>query len=133
MDGYGFALESFDVVGEWRDHYRATGGAGPDKDRKIFNGHRIEYHSGPAVDCTGQMPDGRPFKDVNELRAILAADPERLARAFTSQLVTYATGAEISFADRAAVNRIVKKAAAKNYGLRTLIVEVVQSDLFTHK
>ena len=29
MDGYGFALESFDVVGEWRDKYRAVGGAGP--------------------------------------------------------------------------------------------------------
>jgi hypothetical protein len=130
MDGYGYALESFDVVGEWRDHYRAIGVVDP---AKFLHGRRLEYHSGLAVDCTGQMPDGRAFKEVNELRSILATDPERLARAFTSQLITYATGAEISFADRAEVERIVKYSAAKNYGLRTLLVEVVQSELFTHK
>jgi len=133
MDGYGFALESFDVVGEWRDRYRATGGTGPDELGKIIHGHRIEYHPGPAVDCTGQMPDGRAFKEVNELRTLLAAEPERLAKAFTSQLVTYATGAEISFADRAVVERIVKNAAAKQYGLRTLLAEVVQSEVFLRK
>ena len=133
MDGYGFALESFDVVGEWRDHYRSTGGTGPDEQQKIIHGKRIEYHFGPAVDCTGKMPDGRAFREVNELRSLLAADPARLARAFTGQLITYATGAEISFADRAAVERIVKDSAAKNYGLRTLLAEVVQSELFHHK
>ena len=130
MDGYGFALESFDVIGGWRDHYRATGAEGVEK---ILHGRRIEYHAGPAVDCTGQMPDGRNFKEVNELRTLLAAEPERLAKAFTSHLVTYATGAEISFADRAEVERIVKKASARHYGLRSLIEEVVQSPLFLRK
>ncbi|HEX4792433.1 MAG TPA: DUF1592 domain-containing protein [Humisphaera sp.] len=133
MDGYGFALESFDVVGEWRDHYRASGNSDPAGFHKIIHGKPIEYHFGPAVDCTGQTPDGRAFNDVNELRAMLAADPQRLARAFTGQLITYATGAEISFADRAAVDLIVKKAEPKGYGLRTLLVEVVQSELFNHK
>jgi len=133
MDGYGFALESFDVIGGWRDHYRATGGAGPDAQRKFIHGKKIDYHPGPAVDCTGQMPDGRAFKEVNELRELLAADPARLARAFASQLITYATGAEISFADRAAVERIVKNSAVKQHGLRTLVLEVVQSELFNHK
>ena len=129
MDGYGFALESFDVVGEWRDKYRAVGAGG----FKLVNGIGIYYHFGLPVDCTGQLPDGRPFDDVNGLRKLLAADPERLARAFTSQLITYATGAEIGFADRAAVERIVKNSAASKHGLRTLLVEVVQSELFNHK
>lgn len=133
MDPYGFALESFDVVGEWRGQYRAMGGAGRDEDRKLVNGHRIEYHAGLPVDCTGQLPDGRPFNDVNELRAMLAAEPERLARAFVGQLVTYATGAEISFADRSAVERILKDAAGKNYGLRTMLLGVVESELFQSK
>ena len=133
MDGYGFALESFDVVGEWRDHYRSTGGTGPDEQRKIIHGKRIEYHFGPAVDCTGKMPDGRAFKEVNELRALLAADPARLARAFTSQLITYATGAEISFADRAVVEHIVAGAKPSHYGLRSLLIGVVQSEVFLRK
>lgn len=133
MDGYGFALESFDVVGEWRDHYRAMGATGPGAERKVVNGRRVEYHPGPAVDPSGEMPNGHPFKDVEELRSILTSNPERLARAFTQQLVTYATGAEISFADRAAVDAIVKQSAASHYGLRTLLLEVVQSALFNHK
>jgi hypothetical protein len=133
MDGYGFALESFDVTGEWRDKYRTVGGRGPDQERKIFNGHRIEYHFGLPVDCAGTMPDGRPFSDVEALRELLVADPSVLARAFTGHLVTYATGAEISFADRALVEAIVLRAKKNNYGLRTLLHEVIQSELFLGK
>ncbi|MDB6140037.1 MAG: hypothetical protein JWO94_3109 [Verrucomicrobiaceae bacterium] len=133
MDPYGFALESFDVVGEWRDRYRATGWEGPEETRKTLHGKRIEYHFGPEVDCTGQMPDGRAFKDVNELRGMLAADPKRLARAFTGKLVTYATGADISFADRTAVEKILARTKASGYGLRSLIVEVILSDMFLDK
>jgi len=126
MDGYGFALESFDVAGAWRERYRAMGGGALGK----IHGHGLAYHFGPAVDCTGTMPDGRPFQDVNALRDLLAADPAALARAFVQHLVVYATGAGISFADRATVDAIVARAKARDYGLRTLIHEVVQSDLF---
>jgi hypothetical protein len=133
MDGYGFAMESFDVVGEFRHNYRVLGNNDPVETRKVIHGHPIEYRPGPSVDCSGQMPDGRPFKDVNELRAILASDPHRLARAFAGHLVTYATGAEISFADRAAVERITQNAAKDGYGIHSLLMEVILSDLFNHK
>lgn len=133
MDGYGFALESFDVVGEWRDKYRALGGAGPEQDRKRVNGRFVEYHASLPVDCTGVMPDGRQFKDVNDLRTMLAAEPERLATAFAKQLVTYATDGEMTFADRARIQAIVQKIKAKNYGLRSIIHEVIQSELFQNK
>lgn len=133
MDGYGFALESFDVVGGFRDHYRATGGGGPAGKRKIIHGHPVRYYSGPVVDCTGQMPDGRAFRDVSEMKSLLAADPERLAHAFAGHLITYATGAEIGFADRAELERIVRKSADRQYGVRSLLSEEVQSELFTHK
>jgi len=128
MDGYGFALESFDVVGEWREKYRAIGAAGADKDRKKVNGHGVEYHAGLPVDCSGTMPDGRAFKDVDELRSLLAAEPKRLARAFVGHVITYATGAEVSFADRAVVDEILKKTKAKNFGLRSIVHEVIQSE-----
>jgi hypothetical protein len=131
MDGYGFALESFDVVGEWREKYRAIGGQGAE--RKMVNGHGIEYHPGLAVDCSGTMPDGRAFKDVDEMRKLFAAEPERLARAYVGHLITYATGAEVSFADRAAVDEILKKTKATGYGLRSLMHEVIQSELFRNK
>jgi mono/diheme cytochrome c family protein len=129
MDGYGFALESFDVAGEWRTRYRATGGG----ENKRIHGRNVEYHYGLPVDCAGTMPDGRPFKDVLELRDLLAADPERLARAFAGHLLVYATGGELTFADRAKVADIVKRSAAKGFGVRTLIHEIVQSDPFRTK
>ncbi|MBA3698237.1 MAG: DUF1592 domain-containing protein [Planctomycetes bacterium] len=133
MDGYGFALESYDVTGEWRNKYRAVGVKGPHEEQKIVNGHHIGYHFELPVDCAGVMPDGRPFADVDALRALLIAEPDKLARAFVGHLVTYATGAEVSFADRAAVDAIIGKAKAKGYGVRTLILETIQSDLFRTK
>jgi cytochrome c551/c552 len=133
MDGYGFALESFDVTGEWRAKYRAVGGGkGPEKD-KIVNGHHIQYHFELPVDCSGTMPDGRPFADIDQLRDLLVSEPEKLARAFVGNLVTYATGEPVSFADRAVVDAIVAKAKATGYGIRTLIHETIQSDLFRTK
>ncbi|MFT5468101.1 MAG: hypothetical protein ACI8UO_003209 [Verrucomicrobiales bacterium] len=133
MDPYGFALESFDVVGEWRGKYRVVGGEGSNEERKKVNGHAIEYHGGLPVDCTGQLPDGRPFDDVNALRTMLAGDPDRLAQAFLAQLATYATGASVSFADRAAIAAILEKTKADEHGLRSLIHELIQSELFRNK
>jgi hypothetical protein len=130
MDPYGFALESFDVTGEWRDHYRVRGGAGDDKPRTIVNGHPINYHLDLPVDCTGQLPDGRPFEDIAGLRAMLAANEEMLARAFVGHLITYATGAPVSFADRAGVEEIVRGAKPSHYGVRSLLLETIQSRIF---
>jgi len=132
MDGYGFALENFDVTGAWRDRYRAVGYNGDLKGYRI-NGNNPDYHLGPAVDSSGAMPDGRPFANVDGLRAMLAADPDRLARAFTGHLTTYATGAGISPGDRPALDAILSRARTKSFGVRTLIHEVVQSDLFRNK
>lgn len=133
MDPYGFALESFDVVGEYRDQYRIVGGTGNHAERKKVNGHPIDYHFELPVDCSGQLPDGRAFRNVNDLRNFLSEDPRRLARAFTKQLLTYATGAEFRFADRVVVDNILNEAKASQYGLRSLINAVVQSSAFRSK
>ncbi len=132
MDGYGFALESFDVTGQWRDRYRSIGGTA-EEHKPVVNANHIAYHFATPVDCRGAMPDGRTIADVDALRDLLVADPERLARAFTNHLITYATGAEISFADRAAVDAILRAAKAKQYGIRTLVHEIIQSALFRTK
>ena len=136
MDPYGFALESFDVMGQTRDCYRALDDAsfiGPPvrEVRKIIHGRTIGYHPGKPVDCTGQLPDGRGFKDLAELEDLLAANPEGLARAFVGQLITYATGATVSFSDRAEVEGILARSKATDYGLRTLLVETTLSALFS--
>ncbi len=133
MDPYGFALESFDVVGQSRDRYRVGGAPNAptgSAERPFVHGNGIAYHFDKPVDCTGQLPDGRPFKDVRELREMLAADEETLARAFVGHLVTYATGMGTSFSERAEVERILQSAKSTKYGVRTLLEETVTSSLF---
>ena len=132
IDGYGFALEAFDVVGEHRTRYRAMGYRDENAEKRV-NGHTVQYYFGPAVNPSGEMPDGTPFSDVNELRAHLAARPQILATAFATHLATYATGAEISFADRAAIQSIVNATASSGHGFRDLIHAIVQSDLFRRR
>jgi hypothetical protein len=47
--------------------------------------------------------------------------------------VTYATGAPVTRIDQPAIDAIVQAAQKDNYGLRTLLHGVIQSDLFRWK
>lgn len=47
--------------------------------------------------------------------------------------MTYATGAEIEFADRREVDQIVENLEGENYGFRSLVHAVTQSDVFLSK
>jgi hypothetical protein len=130
IDPPGFALETFDVIGGWRDYYRVPTSTGevieiqPSKRR---------VHRGPAVEIGYTMPDGRAFADVSEYKALLLADKDGLARALTEKLLTYATGARVQFADREDLDAIVKSIRAENYSLRRLIHQVVESRPFLNK
>jgi mono/diheme cytochrome c family protein len=129
IDPPGFALESFDVIGGYRENYRVTGYV---RGGEItINGRRI--YRGPKVDSTGVRPDGSKFANVDEFKQLLLRDKDRLARALTVKLLTYATGAAPTFADRKDIDGIVSRVRDKDYGLRSLVHEVVQSELFRMK
>ena len=66
-------------------------------------------------------------------KATLAARPEQLARCLVRKLATFATGASVEVGDELIVDAILKKSEATGFGLRTLIQEVVQSELVTKK
>lgn len=120
IDPPGFALESYDVIGGWRDHYRAV------KEPK-------GWQPGPAVDPSFTMSDGRAFANITEFKRILLADPDQLARNLASKFVTYATGAGISYAERGELEEIVAKTRKQNHGIRSMIHAVVASPLFQNK
>jgi hypothetical protein len=129
IDPPGFALESFDVIGGFRDRYRTTGNGDP----VTVAGRRMHYLHGPKVDPSGVTADGRPFRDVDEFKHLLLRDKDQLARALAVRLATYATGGAPTPADAAEVEAVVARVRGKNYGFRTLVHEVVQSNLFRHK
>jgi hypothetical protein len=130
IDPPGFALETFDVIGGWREFYRATGRA-PLVDLANYPGRQVPR--GADVEKGGQTPDGRAFKDIDDYKQLLLADKDQLARNLAQKLLIYATGADIQFADRAVVEQLVARSRAQNYGFRSLVHEVVQSRVFLNK
>ncbi len=148
MDPPGLALESFDVIGGWRDRYRLEGAP-----RKIQKGNesvdepsimvvsstavnylsRIRMRLGSEVDASGILADGRTFTDVQGLRALLLQDEDALARNLVRQLLIYATGTGIRFSDRAAIEAIIARTRPTHHGVRDLLLGVVASPLFQSK
>jgi hypothetical protein len=133
MDPPGFALESFDVMGGFRDRYRAVKEDIAPVSGVGLNGQRFAFHHALPVDAAGELPDGRRFRDVREFKRLLLIDEQPIARALTKQLVTYATGAPIRFSERGQLEAILERARAHDYGVRTLVHEIIQSDLFQMK
>jgi hypothetical protein len=132
FDGYGFALESFDVTGRYREKYRVLDhevAKLPPQERK---GRQL-WKEGLPVDAAGVTPDGKKCGGVRDLRTLLAADPAQLARGVARHLLTYATGAAATPVDDPAIEAIAASAAASKYGLRSIVHAVVQSDAFRSK
>jgi mono/diheme cytochrome c family protein len=132
IDPAGFALENFDVLGGWREKYRALG-EGRREPGYGKNGQAFEFHAGPNVDASGELPDGRKFADIRDLKRFLLADEPQIARNLATQLIVYATGAPVRFGDRPQVEQLLARAASHHYGVRSLIHELVQSELFQTK
>ncbi|MEM1296373.1 MAG: DUF1588 domain-containing protein, partial [Verrucomicrobiota bacterium] len=112
IDPPGLALENFNPVGQWRTRY----------------GNR-----GATVDPASSTPEGDPFADIIALKKIYAKRDGQLARAFTKQFLTYATGASIRFSDHAAIDEMVAASETSGYGLQTLMKAALTSPIFQQK
>jgi len=130
MDPYGFALENYDVIGGWRESYRKLKGE-PVTDPVTHK--KLDYSLGLPVDPSGELPDGRAFADMDELKKLLLDQKDVVARNFVNNLVAYGTGAGVTFSDRAQVEKILGQARADAYPVRSLIHDIVQSPLFQTK
>ena len=133
IDPPGFALENFDVVGGWRDRYRALGDGGEKMPGRGKNGQPFMFHAAQSVDASGTLPDGRRFGDVRALKRLLVSDERAIARNLARQLVTYATGAPVRFGDRPEIEHILDRSQATDYGVRSIIYAILDSELFRNK
>ncbi|WDQ18811.1 DUF1592 domain-containing protein [Rhodopirellula sp. P2] len=119
IDPPGFALENFDAGGRWRDRYMQKRGNA--------------YKAGAKVDPSFAMPDGATFDSFVAFRGLIAERDERLAANLASHFTTYATGQTIQFADRDRIEEIVANTRDHEFGFRSLLDEVIHSDLFLSK
>jgi mono/diheme cytochrome c family protein len=114
IDPLGMAFDNYDAIGRWRSVETIREGAGAD----------------PTLDPSGQLPDGRTFRDSHDLRQLLVADVDKFATAFTEKLATYALRRGVTFSDREALKHVVEQAQRNDYRLNSLIESLVTSPLF---
>jgi len=132
MDPPGLALESYDVIGGRRAQYRSLEKGAPVA-LKFPDGTGVRYKAGPAVDASGETAQSESFQDLADFQRLTLARPDTIARAFVTQMLTYATGAETSYADRRSIECILTETKAKQFGVRSLIRAIAASTIFQTK
>ena len=133
IDPPGFALESFDVMGRWRDNYRSLGEGSKRIEGLGRSGNEYVHYIGAPVDASGRMNKGEAFDGIIGFKKLLLQDKEAIARNLVEQLVVYSTGAPVGFSDRDEVDAILEKTKESEYGVRSIIHSIVQSPLFLRK
>ena len=131
IDPPGFALETFDVIGGWRDWYRSHDERA--KRTVLENYPGLKAQRGPDVEKGYRTAEGRTFADVDDYRRILLEDSDQLARSLVRKLIVYATGAELQYADRQEVESLVKDLRPGGFGFRSAVQAVVASRMFREK
>ena len=124
MDPLGIALENFDVLGRWRDHYTDVSNY-TQKDTK--KGGRF------PVDTRTAHMDGRAFEGPLGLKKILMEDKGKFFKAFVEDILSYAMARELNFLDRENVEQLYVKSADTNFRLRDILLEIVSSGYFTRR
>jgi len=104
IDPLGFALESFDFTGRWRD-----------------------AEAGAPVDTNGVFVDGSPLAGPADLRRALLEHGELFVQTFAEKLLTYAVGRPLAASDMPAVRGIVRQAAREDYAMSALVLGVARS------
>ncbi|MEM1294484.1 MAG: DUF1592 domain-containing protein [Verrucomicrobiota bacterium] len=128
MDPLGFGLERFDAIGTWLapgTEPSATENHQPNRKRK---------RAAPEIDASGVMPDRkRTFNGHEELKAHLMTDQDAMAEGFVKSILTYALGRRVGFSDGLFVDQLLAEWKAEDYGMRTLIHQIVESEPFQSK
>ena len=111
LDPIGFGLENFDAIGRWRD----------------------QDDTGGAIDAAGELPGGKHFAAPKELKGIIAARSQDLARNLTEKLLAYALCRQLEGYDEIVVDHLMADLAKDGYRMQSLIAAVVTSYPFTNR
>ena len=111
MDALGFSLENFDAVGRWR----TLDGVFP-------------------VEPAGELPGGRPFADIRELKKLLGSSAsKKFAKTLIENMLTYALGRGLEPSDLRTVETIRQRLAADNYHAHDILFGIVASPAFQNR
>lgn len=108
MDSFGFALENFDGIGQWREC----------------------DETGARVDASGKLPDGVRLAGVGDLKTFLRDRKSEFTRCLTEKMLTYALGRGLDYYDDPTVERIAAALPREDYKFSALLTEIVKSTPF---
>ena len=120
IDPLGFALENFNAAGEWRDQ-EASGLYGQ------------ASQNDPVIDASAQLPDGTKIVGVEGLQRELLKRQDQFLHCLSRKMYTYALGRELGYADQPVVKEAVEYMKTHENTLRSLIQNIVTSDVFRTK
>ena len=84
----------------------------------------------PPVNAAGTLPNGKTFQGADDFKQLLAMELDRFAEAFVEQLATYSLRRVMTIDDAAQIKAIAAASKGDGYKLRTVIENLVVSDLF---
>jgi hypothetical protein len=115
IDPLGFALETFDPIGRWRTKYSKPKGK----------------TQAARIDPSGKLPSGETYEDFASFKKMLVKSRRDLfARNLIEKLLTYTTGRHMERVDQYEIDDILGRVKSDNFGLRTMVLEVLTSDIF---
>jgi len=107
MDPIGFAFESYNAVGKYRQ-------------LKEFK-------------TKGELFSGEPFKNVLDLQNVIATQKaDQFAATLSKKLLTYALARELEYFDKTAIELVVKQLKKNQYKFHTAIHTVIRTPAFQH-
>ena len=110
MDPLGLGLENFDPIGKWRESYGKA-----------------------RVDASGIMADGTKFNGPTELKALLMKEKKKIARNFSTKMLSYALGRSTLFTDEPALQKLDACLLQNNFNPELFMIELVKSYPFLMK
>ena len=83
------------------------------------------------MDSSGEFGSGETYSDFHDFKSILVGSrTDVFARHLIKQILSYATGRHMEPIDEFVIDDIFQAVKKDDYGLRTLIVEALASDIF---
>ena len=126
IDPPGFALESFDPIGDYRENYLRW------KATNVEQGWG-NVEQGAKVDASGNLQTGEAFAGIREFKKLLVEQRGAFNHCLTEKLLTYGLGREMGFSDRDAIEAIIRSTESHGTGLRSLIHAIVESETFANQ
>ncbi|MEP2776264.1 MAG: DUF1592 domain-containing protein [Luteolibacter sp.] len=128
IDPLGMGLEEFDAVGLFRSKETRLNPGIDSLTRRQRRNPASNVISVP-LDTSGYLYDGQKFEGVDQLKRTLLTKKDDLARAFVKALLSFTNGRESNLTDAAIVDRIVEQAEVEDYPVRTIIENVLRSEV----